>query len=430
MLFGAGKSSSACISYLAHQSTIHQWHFTVADADLQLIQSKTNNFPWVTPIQIDINNDEERKSLIEAADVVISMMPPALHYLIAQDCLHFSKHLLTASYLDDQLKAMSSAAIEKDILFLCEMGLDPGIDHMSAMELITAIKQDGGKITSFKSHCGGLVAPESDDNPWHYKVSWNPRNIVLAGKAGARYLQNGEEIYEDYEAVFAGKKNLNAFLEGTGPLAYYANRDSIPYISLYGLAGAKTFVRTTLRHPDFLAGWSALVAMQLTQDLPDFNTGDQTLADYFTNFLQLQHGISAYDSAAPMVKQQLNFLGFNDTGTLINKGVCSPSTVLQFALENKLKLAPIDKDMVVMVHELEYETDGILKSCSSSLLVKGDDSVNTAMAKTVGLPLAIAASLLMQYKIKIRGVCLPIAAEIYTPVLAALKTNGILFINK
>ena len=429
LLFGAGKSSSACISHLAHECKLHQWNFTVADADLLLIQGKIEDYPWVASAHIDINNTEQRQALVKAADVVISMMPPALHYLIAQDCLYFSKHLLTASYLDEQLKAMSEAALAKDILFLCEMGLDPGIDHMSSMELIATIKKDGGEITSFKSHCGGLVAPESDNNPWHYKVSWNPRNIVLAGKAGARYLQDGNIVYQNYEEVFKNNKKLDCTVAGAGPLAYYANRDSIPYIALYGLQQADTFIRTTLRHPDFLAGWSTIVAMQLTQDLPEMNTQNQTLADSLSSIITTQNNLHLFLSSTHVVKQQLNYLGFDDDTTLINNGICGPAVVLQFALENKLKLAPTDKDMVVMVHQLSYMLDDKIKHCTSSLLVKGEDSVKTAMAKTVGLPLAIAASLVMRGQITLRGVHLPVLEEIYKPVLAALKEKDILFIN-
>jgi saccharopine dehydrogenase-like NADP-dependent oxidoreductase len=208
----------------------------VVDANQELILEKTNAHPRSNAIVSDINDAQKRGALISAADIVISMMPPALHILIARDCIQYSKSLLTASYIDDQLKSMDAAIKEKGLIFLCEMGLDPGIDHMSAMELIHSIIEKGGEITSFKSHCGGLVAPESDDNPWHYKISWNPRNVVLAGKAGAIYLEEGANIEKKYEDLFKNAEtvsfsdNKNAYKFG-----YYPNRNSLPYIDLYQL---------------------------------------------------------------------------------------------------------------------------------------------------------------------------------------------------
>ncbi|MEI9944789.1 MAG: saccharopine dehydrogenase C-terminal domain-containing protein [Chitinophagaceae bacterium] len=187
LLVGAGKSATVLIDYLLSHARAENWKLVVADANLQLALNKIHDSPYGKAVSFDIADDEKRGSHISESDLVISMLPPALHLLVAKDCIKFSKYLLTASYVDEEMRRLENEIKNKGLFFLCEMGLDPGIDHMSAMKLIDEIRSKGGNITSFKSHCGGLVAPESDDNPWHYKISWNPKNIVLAGKSGAHY---------------------------------------------------------------------------------------------------------------------------------------------------------------------------------------------------------------------------------------------------
>ena len=233
LLFGAGKSATVLINYLSQLTEEKKWQVTIADGNAELLAQKVIPTSFVTSTLINIEDANSRQALIEQANVVISMMPPTLHYLIALDCITYKKHLLTASYIDEKIKALASSIQENNLLFLCEMGLDPGIDHMSAMKLIDEIKNKGGNIASFKSHCGGLIAPESDDNPWHYKISWNPKNIILAGKAGAIYRSNNQVKEIGYKNLFNTK---NTILTPTEVLyAYYANRDSLGYINLYGL---------------------------------------------------------------------------------------------------------------------------------------------------------------------------------------------------
>ena len=424
VLFGAGKSSGVLIDYLIHEAEESNWEIFVADANAELIEQKTKNRPRSSSIELNITDDVKRKSLIRDADIVISMMPPALHILIAHDCIEFGKSLLTASYADESIIALNEQAKAKGLLFLCEMGLDPGIDHMSAMQLLDDIKNKGAKITSFKSHCGGLVAPESDDNPWHYKISWNPRNVVLAGKAGAIYKEMGKVIEDRYEELF--NKNHFIVLEQDGQLtfSYYPNRNSLPYIDLYGLNEADTFVRTTLRHPDFMKGWNQLIQLKLTDETTNFHSDGKSLKDFFHQYLNVQEITTKY---SPLFITQLEFLGLNDTETIINKGICSAADVLQLALEKKLELKNIDKDMIVMLHEIEYEINQQTHSVKSSLLVKGDDQVHTAMAKTVGLPLGIAAKFILNKTITSIGVQIPVHKEIYEPVLNELKKIGIEF---
>ena len=352
-------------------------------------------------------------------------MPPFLHIHIAKDCLQYGKHLLTASYADDTIKAMAVEAKNKGIIFLCEMGLDPGIDHMSAMQIIDDIKSKGGDITSFKSHCGGLIAPESDNNPWHYKITWNPRNVVLAGKAGATYKQDGAIIKEKYESLFDDERNIHTEDETVGTLSFYPNRDSIAYIDLYDLHHAKTFIRTTLRHAAFMQGWKNIIALKLTNEDVNYQSDDMSLeAFYETHFAKNEIDVN---KIAAQNKMLLQFLGLNDNNTNINKGMISAADGLQFALEKKLILSPTDKDMIVMQHEFEYTINNEPLQIISSLIVKGEDSLRTAMAKTVGLPLGIAAKLILNGSITSTGLQLPITKEIYEPVLKELATNGIIF---
>ncbi|MES2431327.1 MAG: saccharopine dehydrogenase C-terminal domain-containing protein [Bacteroidota bacterium] len=418
LLFGAGKSATVLIDYLLEESKNNKWKFIIADANKEQILSKTNNSTFAEAIEIDITNDEARETVIQRAHVVISMMPPALHYLIAKDCVELRKHLLTASYVDNKIKSLSDEIKHRKLLFLCEMGLDPGIDHMSAMKIIDEIRSKGGNITSFKSHCGGLVAPESDDNSWHYKISWNPRNVVTAGKAGAEYKINNEIKHVEYNDLFTNCNTVN--IEGLGNLACYPNRDSLSYIPIYKLRSAETFIRTTLRYPQFCIGWEAIVKAGLANDeiimRPEnvtFKNWSETIIPFIT------------DENNPL----LEYLGLFDDA-LIPATAKTFADVLQYLLETKLVMHPHDKDMIVMLHEIIYELRGTMYDVKSSLIVKGEDSLRTAMAKTVGLPLGIAAKLILNNELKLTGLHIPTLKEIYEPVLKELENFGVMFNEK
>ena len=491
LLFGAGKSATILISYLKNIAKEKNWLVTVADSDLKTVQQKVGEHANMKAVAVDILNVDVRKKYISQADLVISLMPPQLHYLVAVDCLQYKKHLLTASYLDEDIKKLASQVEQSGILFLYEMGLDPGIDHMSAMRLIHSIKQQGGTITSFKSHCGGLIAPESDDNPWHYKISWNPRNIIMAGKAGAVYKENGKEISLKYEQLFSANQGVD--IPELGWYAYYLNRDSLSYTKLYDLRNAETFMRTTLRHADFCFGWKNIIDLKLTDEEKVYETENLSVSEFFKLHFE-KHGFSEWltkllssrlEYAKTMMEQLMNlmqaeqeaieegeqpeddfmmideagnlttlnvdevknraaesvavqmheanltlkqlfFLGLNDE-TIINQGLCSAADILQSIAERKLALQPKDKDMIIMLHEIEYMIDQKKSAIKSSLVVKGVDSVHTAMAKTVGLPLGIAAKLILEEKIKETGLRIPVLPFIYEPVLKELQEYDIIF---
>lgn len=498
LLFGAGKSATVLIDYLTQNADKENWKIIVADADLPLAESKIGGSPYATAISFDIQNEVEREKYIQKADIVISLLPPYLHIAVARDCVKYKKNLLTASYVDEDIRLLQPDIERNNLFFLYEMGLDPGIDHMSAMKLIDEIRNKGGRITSFISHCGGLVAPESDDNPWHYKISWNPRNIIMAGKAGAHFKEAGQEVKIPYEQLFNGEKMVE--IPDVGYLSWYANRDSLAYISLYGLEDTSTFIRTTLRHPDFMYGWRNIIELKLTDETPQYQTDGKTLQQVFKEHLdkhgfgewlnrklserfeenkvllenlmklvnaenkaksegetipssfitadpnghlqevdieKVKNGAAAYLAhkmhEANLTLKQLFFLGLDDNETMLNKGLCSAADILQFAVEKKLALRPHDKDMIVMLHEIEFENPlaGISSSkIQSSLVVKGENSLHTAMAKTVGLPLGIAAKLILNGKIKMKGLHIPTAREIYQPVLAELEVHDVAFVEK
>jgi len=420
VVFGAGKSATVLIAYLGRICNEKNWIATIADKDLQSLEQKIAGFPSLKANALNIENETERQGLIKTADIVISLLPPGLHFWVAQDCVALRKNLLTASYLDAQIKSLEPAIKEAGLLFIGEMGLDPGIDHMSAMQIIEEIKEKGGSIHSFKSHCGGLIAPESDNNPWHYKISWNPRNIVTAGKAGAVYKADGNNVEIPYEQIFVDCEQL--VIPEVGSLAYYPNRDSLSYIPLYQLEKANTFIRTTLRYASFCTGWEKMVAARLTSDEAIINTNELSYAEFFNSHLN-KHQVSL---DRPELQEQFDFLGLNNPA-MINKGQLACSQLIQEILEEKWKLTQGDKDLIVMLHEFEYTLHQQRFALSSSLVVKGDDERKTAMAKTVGLPLGIAAVLILENKIQIKGLHIPIVKEIYEPVLAELAKEGIAF---
>ncbi len=492
LLFGAGKSATVLIDYLLENAITENWKVVVVDADLKLAQSKVGGSERATAVSFDINDNNERVKYIRSSDIVISLLPPGLHIKVAESCLEIGKNLLTASYVDEAIKSLQSKIENKKLLFLYEMGLDPGIDHMSAMKIIDEIHGNGGTVNSFQSHCGGLVAPESDDNPWHYKISWNPRNIIMAGKGGAHYREKGEEKKIVYEDLFTTERIVE--IPEIGLLSWYPNRDSLSYTPLYGLDDAPTFIRTTLRHPDFMYGWKNIIELKLIDETPQYDTDGKTLQEVFKehmdkngfsdwlseklterfaetknmmeNLMQLMEAENEADEEgaelpesflaadekgnieeveiddvkskaaaflahkmheANLTLKQLFFLGLDDQDTLVNKGLCSPADILQFAVEKKLALRPYDKDMIVMLHEIEYETAGQKLEIRSSLVVKGENSLRTAMAKTVGLPLGIAAKFILNGKIKMTGLQIPTSKEIYEPVLAELEKYDVKF---
>jgi saccharopine dehydrogenase-like NADP-dependent oxidoreductase len=415
VVFGAGKSATCLIDYLTVVSLEKNWSLTIADYNVEILQKKLVKSPGIVPVQVNVENSLERTALIQNADLVISLLPPSLHILIAKDCISNLKNLLTASYIDEEIRKLSSQIKKNRLFFLCEMGLDPGIDHMSAMQIIHRIKDAGGDITVFRSHTGGLVAPESDDNLWHYKISWNPANVVKAGSAGAVFLQDRQIKKTAYRDLF--EKTGLVEIEPLGRYAWYPNRDSLAYIPVYGLESAREFIRTTLRHPDFCMGWKDLVKAGLTNDEIPVPKEIKTVSEWSKPILPFLNNFNK------KLYKQLGLFGSDPLPEIPRYS----SRILQTLLEKNWRMKESDRDMILMLHEFEYVLNDQNHILRSSLVVKGENAMRTAMAKTVGLPLGIAAKLILENKITLEGLHIPIIREIYEPVLAELENEGIRF---
>ena len=436
LVIGAGRSSTSLIQYLLTNSEKENWKITVGDIALEMVQQKTANHKNARAIVFDINNDEQRRQEIQKADLVISMLPAFLHIEVARDCVRYKKNMATASYVSKEMAELHEEAKAAGIILMNEIGLDPGIDHASAMKLIDHIHASGGKLTSFKSYCGGLVAPEYNNNPWGYKFSWNPRNVVLAGQGTAQFMEQGVYKYIPYNRLFTQIETIE--VEGYGKFEGYANRDSLSYRKLYHLDDIPTMLRGTLRMPGFCKAWNVFVKLGLTDDSYKIEASDKlTYAELLQALLpkgtqslkEKLHTLMGADMTQE-IWEKLEWLGITDDQK-IRLANATPAQLLQDLLEEKWKLNEEDKDMIVMQHLIEYKNaKAENKHIISSLVVKGDDQLHTAMAKTVGIPLAIVSKLILQNKINAKGVVIPTLKEIYDPVLNELEDFGVKFEEK
>lgn len=439
LIIGAGKSSSYLIDYLVAQSTHHQFTLTVADkfcnVNISIIIQKSEN---ATYIQFDIANNEQLNSLIEASSLVISMLPASLHSIIAKKCLQFGKHLITASYESKEIKQLDAEVSSKNLLFLNEVGLDPGIDHMSAMNIIDKIRANGGELILFESFCGGLIAPESDSNLWNYKFTWNPRNVVLAGQGGAaKFIQEGTYKYIPYHKLFRRTEFLT--IDGYGKFEAYANRDSLKYRSIYGLDNIPTMYRGTIRRVGFSRAWNTFVQLGMTDDSYTIENSEHMSYRDFTNlFLAYSPSDSVELKLRSYLKidqddvmwEKLVELNLFDPTKKIGLKNATPAQILEKILTESWTMQPNDKDMIVMQHLFGYVQNGEKKQIESSMVVIGENNFYTAMAKTVGLPVGIAAVKILNNEITATGVKLPVTKEIYQPIIAELKKYNIFFTDK
>lgn len=435
LIAGAGKSSTFVIDYMLQNAKNH-WRVIVMDSNPEAVAEKIAGHPKGEAAIININDDEKRRELVRKSDIVISLMPPHLHIKLAKDCLEFNKNLITSSYMSDEMKELHEQAKAKNLMFMCEIGVDPGIDHMSACKLIHSIRKISGDIISFKSYCGGLVAPESDDNPWKYKISWNPRNIINAAKSGAVWLEHGKVIKADYNQIYENFKKVKIDNEFNN-LAYYPNRDSLKYIDLYDLSGIKTFMRATLRYPQFMKGWNYIVKANLTDESDEFVVN----GTFYNDWLSWKTGLpndenlkanfaKKYDVDEKSLKQ-FEWLGLFERKPIYENRTYTSAEVLQMLLEEKWQMRPMDKDMIIMSHQIEYERKGVITKLNSTLIVKGDNRNYSAMAKTVGLPMGILAKRILNGENfrGLSGVLIPTHPEVYVPILKELKKYDIEFVE-
>lgn len=435
VVLGAGRSSTTLIQYLLDNSVKYNWKITVADQDLELAKSKIGNQERGEAILFNVHDELLLKQTILDHDVIVSLLPPHLHDLVAKDCVAMRKHLVTASYISKAVSELNDEAKKAGVLLMCEMGLDPGIDHLSAMKTIHEIRNEGGEITTFKSYCGGLVAPESDDNPWHYKFTWNPRNVVVAGQGTAQYLENGKNKFIPYTHLFSRIEKIK--VGNLGRFEAYANRDSLSYIEKYSLQDVPNVLRATLRGEGYCKAWNILVQLGVTDDsFAIHNSESLTYAQWIESFLP-----QAKNKKDSLRKRLTDYLSLKKKDELLDKlewlGIfqdkriglanATPAQIMQQLLENKWKMKKQDKDMVVMHHLFEYKKGKKKFVHTSTMAIKGTDSIHTAIAKTVGLPLGIMVKLLLTTDLKLSGVHIPVMPEVYVPALNELEELGIAF---
>jgi len=433
LLIGAGRSASSLIDYLLKQAEILDWHITIGDLDPETTKSKIGDSKRVSVILFDAQSDQLRSTVIPENDLVISMLPATMHVPVAIDCIRFKKHMVTASYVSDEMKELHKEAVAAGVTILNEIGVDPGIDHMSAMKVLDELRHGGAEVFHFETFTGGLPAPESDDNPWHYKFFWNPKNVVMAGQgAASKFLHEGSFKYIPYQRVFRRTERVN--IPNYGMFEGYANRDSLKYREAYGLQDAKTIYRGTFRRPGYSRAWNVLVQLGATDDSYHMEDSENmTNRDFINSFLYYH----PTDSVETKVAQQLHidldsdemmrleWLGLFNTEEKQGLKNATPAQMLLSILEKRWTPTDLDKDMIVMWHRFVYILNGERKEKHAYLVTIGDNKIHSAMSKTVGLPVGIAAKLLLENHPGRFGVLIPVTPEIYNPVLEELETLGI-----
>jgi saccharopine dehydrogenase-like NADP-dependent oxidoreductase len=438
LIIGAGKSSSALIKYLLDKSNGENLKLTIGDISTKNAKKLINSHKNATAILLDVFDKNQRENEIKKADIVISMLPARFHIEVAKDCITYNKHMVTASYISEEMKTLDKEAKEKGLVFMNEIGLDTGIDHMSAMQVIDRIKSKGAKMLLFESFCGGIVAPESDNNLWNYKFTWNPRNVVLAGQGGAAmFIQEGTYKYIPYHKLFRRTEFLK--VNGSGNFEAYANRDSLKYRSVYGLDDIPTMYRGTIRKVGFSRAWNIFIQLGMTDD--SYTIEDSENMSY-RDFVNLFLAYSPTDSVELKLRSYLKIdqddvmweklieLDIFNPKKKIELKNATPAKMLQKILEDSWTLQEDDKDMIVMQHLFGYEINGKKLQIESSLVVYGENQTYTAMSKTVGLPVGIAALKILKGEIKTPGVQRPITKEVYEPILKELEKYGIKFTER
>ncbi|MDC1503907.1 saccharopine dehydrogenase NADP-binding domain-containing protein [Winogradskyella sp.] len=438
LIIGAGKSSSYLIKYLLDKSQSENLHITIGDLNVENAKKLVGSHNNVNIVHLDVFNAQSRTIAVKDADIVVSMLPARFHIEVAKDCITYKKHMVTASYVSAEMQALNEDAIANGLVFMNEIGVDPGIDHMSAMQVIDQIRDKGGKMILFESFTGGLVAPESDTNLWNYKFTWNPRNVVVAGQGGAaKFLQEGQFKYIPYNRLFRRTEFLE--VEGYGRFEAYANRDSLKYQNVYGLDYIKTLYRGTMRRVGFSRAWNVFVQLGMTDDS---YTIDDSINMSYRDFVNAFLPYSPTDSVELKFRHALKIdqddivwdkfleLDLFNSEKMVVLEKATPAQILQKILLDSWTLNQDDKDMIVMYHKFGYELNSKKHQIDATMVTVGEDQTYTAMAKTVGLPVAIATVAILNGKIKTPGVQIPITKEVYTPILKELETYGVVFKEK
>jgi saccharopine dehydrogenase (NADP+, L-glutamate forming) len=432
LILGAGLVAKPLVRYLLDQP---DFEIIVASRTVSKAVKLIDNHPRGTAKTLNLKDEEGLRDEIAKADIAISLVPYAFHPVVAKYCLEFKIPMVTTSYVSDAMNKLDGPARDAGILILNELGLDPGIDHMEAMRIIHEAESKGGTITDFTSYCGGLPAPEANTNPFGYKFSWSPIGVLLAGKNSAEYLMGGKHTVIPSESLFDDYKTIH--IEGLGDFEGYPNRNSMPYIQLYGIESVQTMLRGTLRN----MGWCASLKKIADLGLLDQKEGDWTgltFKDLMGRLVNAPEGAAVKESVADFIglapdseiMGRMDWLGlFSDNPLPVEKG--SPLDNLGDLMLEKLEYAEGERDMIVLQHKFDIAyPGGSRERLTSTLIDFGIPFGDSSMSRTVGLPAAIGTRMILEGKINETGVHIPVKPEIYAPILAELKTMKIAFAEK
>ena len=426
LVLGAGFVASPLVKYLLE----HNYKLTVADIEVEKARKLTAGFPHGEAVGFSVENETALKEMIAESDLTISLLPPSFHPIVAAKCVESKTNMVTTSYVSPAMKRLDEPARKAGVVIINECGVDPGIDHMSAMRVIDGIRAKGGHVESFMSYCGGLPAPDSNNNPFGYKFSWSPRGVLTAGMQDGRYKKDGDEIFVEGRDLFG--HNWIVDIPGFGELEAYPNRNSLGYIDLYKLRYAKTIFRGTLRYKGWCKTLKALVDLHYADDSWK-NPDAKTFADLSRKLVNSNGGADLKTAIAKKLAigenslplKSFEWLGvLSDTPLLQADG--SPLDNLVGLMQSKMQYAENERDMIVLYHDFTaVNDDGTKKRITSTLINYGEPGGDSSMARTVGLPTAIAARLLLEEKFTDPGVHIPVIPELYIPILEELEGLGI-----
>ena len=435
LIFGAGRSSVYLIKCLQHYLQLQKEGLTIIAENFDALPNVLRQEANISCV-ISCINETIVNRYVALSDIVISMLPAHLHLEIAGACIKFQKSLVTASYVSNEIEKLHDAACSRNLVFLNEMGLDPGLDHMSAMSLINQIRANGGKIKSYASHTGGLVEKSKEENSWNYKFTWNPKNVIVAGSDGAQFLRDDTVRNIEYKKLFSSHSTISVHDKSYDS---YANRNSLLYQEKYNLGEVSDIYRGTLRHEGYCDAWQVFVSMGMTDDIEILKFKKElSLRELFAFFLKIDKTedleIDFCEkfilSKGHHVFKKMNALRMFDSNAVDFLKEGTAAEILLSVLLNEWSLSPFDRDIVVMKHEVTFEKEGLTYLATSELEVVGESNYYTAMAKTVGQPMFEAVKLILNNEIKKVGVLTPTFESIYNPILLSLKEQGIVFKEK